>query len=223
MLRSTPLAVITAAVFGLGTSACGSEQGACVRNSGTVFASCGDDFTSENCIGGGFGDSFHGSTTCAELGFEGTVPYGIDDTREGRVTASVLQGRGLGVSDEPLRLPALSASTDLQFVTIPDGPAPDRGTFENSFAALPVGSRVVAVANGTVVDLSIETEPVLYESITRLVPTRGIVTHNYIVLWRGQVETLDGLWVFLDDEGRVGRLESVSWPSEVDPNDVGGA
>lgn len=220
--KATP-AAIAVTLIGLAVSACsGGEKGACVRNSGTIIASCGDDFTAANCSQYGGGDAFYGGKTCADLGFGGTVPYGIDDTREGRVTASVLQGRGLGMSGEPLRIPVLPASTDPQFVTIPDGPALDGGTFENSFAALPVGSRIVAVANGKAVDFSIETEPVLYESAARLVPTRGVVTHNYTVLWRGHVETLEGLWVFVDDEGTVGRLESVSWPSEVDPDDVAG-
>lgn len=204
-----PGAVFVLLIAALPFVGCGPEKGACVRNSGTIFASCGDDFTSANCIGMGFGDSFAEGKTCADLGFQGSIPYGIDDTRAGRIKAAVLQGKGLGVSTEPLFVPETTPGTAPSFVSIPDGPGRHEVALENLFAAAAVGSRVIVRVNGSLREIDVDESPALYESPSRLVPGRGILAKNYTALWRGQLTTLDGIWVFIDEDGSVGELVSI--------------
>jgi hypothetical protein len=78
----------------------------------------------------------------------------------------------------------------------------------NQFASLPRGATCKVEAESGEVVFTSTREPTVTMTRMRIVPSAGIVVKDYMVYWNGQNAKLKGIWVFVDDDGRVAKVVS---------------
>ena len=94
------------------------------------------------------------------------------------------------------------------FMSLPDQLDGRGKLLTNQFASLPRGATCKVEAESGEVVFTSTREPTVTMTRMRIVPSAGIVVKDYMVYWNGQNAKLKGIWVFVDDDGRVAKVVS---------------
>lgn len=94
------------------------------------------------------------------------------------------------------------------FLRLPDQLDGRGQLIENQFAVLPRGANCKIEAESSEAIFTSTSQPVVTMTRIRIIPSAGIVVKDYSVYWNGQYALLRGIWVFVDDDGRVAKVVS---------------